>query len=857
MKNVCVLLLFFVITNSVFAQEQTTQNEKAVVKSGSDVRFTILASGIVRMEWSENGEFTNDASFVFVNRNLPAPEFTSNINNNVLTIETEKMVIKYNVNSGKFTSENLSVNSGKELQHSFSWKPGDKQKNNLKGTYRTLDGYKGDVHHSGQKMPIEDGLIATDGWTLIDDSNSFLFDGANDWSWVKTRKDTTAQDWYFMAYGNDYKSAITDFTKVAGKVPMPPRYAFGYWWSRYWSYSDKEIRELVRNFENYNVPIDVMVIDMDWHLVFDWYKIPRDEFGQRVGWTGWTWNNSLFPNPEKLLNWLETKNLKVTLNLHPASGVAPYEVQYKELAKKLNFDTSTKGNIPWEGSNKTFMKNFFDVVLHPMEKQGVDFWWLDWQQWKDDKKIEGLSNTWWLNYTFFTEMQRNKSTRAMLYHRWGGLGNHRYQIGFSGDSQIFWESLKFQPYFTNCASNVLYGYWSHDIGGHMFAAEQEKVLDPELYTRWFQYGVFSPILRTHSTKDATLNKEMWNFRGEYFDAQYDAIKLRYQLVPYIYTAARQCYETGISICRPMYYDYPNAEEAYEYQNQYMFGDDILIAPITEPMEVDGYSKVNVWLPESNDWFEWQTGTLLKGGQKIERKFSITEYPIYVKSGAIIPMYKDAKNLQTEPDGIRVSIFPTKEGSAKMYEDNGDDNNYENEYAYTNIETKWIDANTFKINIDARKGEYKNMKTERDYEVVLYGVAIPKSVVFDGKEISYEYSGENLSLLINLGKQNCNKAQEIIINYNENKVEINDGLVGRFRALTKATTELKFKNARIILPEIIGKAAETSISIEYFPERFDELIKNFKLLFKQIPQVLDELDINVEDKDMYIRKLFLK
>ena len=114
------------------------------------------------------------------------------------------------------------------------------------------------------------------------------------------------------------------------------------------------------------------------------------------------------------------------------------------------------------------MRNLFDVVLTPMENWGVDFWWLDWQQWLNDKKVEGLSNTWWINYVFFTHMERNSNRRALLYHRWGGLGNHRYQIGFSGDAIISWNTLDFQPYFTSCASNVLYGYWSHDIGGQDF-----------------------------------------------------------------------------------------------------------------------------------------------------------------------------------------------------------------------------------------------------------------------------------------------------------------------------------------------------------------------------------------------------
>lgn len=139
-----------------------------------------------------------------------------------------------------------------------------------------------------------------------------------------------------MAYGHDYKAALKDYTAFAGKVPLPPRYAFGYWWSRYWSYSDKEMRQLVDNFHTYNIPLDVLVVDMDWH-----YTEPG--FG---GWTGWTWNRRLFPDPAKFLGYLKDNDLKITLNLHPADGVAPYEEKYPEMAQWMGIDTAKHEPIP-------------------------------------------------------------------------------------------------------------------------------------------------------------------------------------------------------------------------------------------------------------------------------------------------------------------------------------------------------------------------------------------------------------------------------------------------------------------------------------------------------------------------------
>ncbi|MDD4141542.1 MAG: glycoside hydrolase family 31 protein [Bacteroidales bacterium] len=839
---------------SLLAMSQNPPAEKTAVVNAGNARFTVLTSGLIRMEWNENAAFTDNQSFVIVNRNLPTPEFDTKKRGDKLIISTEKLILEYKLDSGKFSGDNLSIKSAKDF-FKFSWKPGDAQKENLKGTYRTLDGCDGQYSiYRKENIQLEDGLLAKDGWTLLDDSQSFLFDNDKDWQWVIPRSDNSSQDWYFFAYGHDYKSAIYDYQLVAGKVPMPPRYAFGYWWSRYWSYSDNELRSLIANCEMYNIPLDVLVIDMDWHKTFRDGEMGTDEFGQSVGWTGWTWNNNLFPDPDKFLKWLKSQDLKITFNLHPASGFAPYEKQYEEMARRMDFDTSTGKNIPWEASNKKFMSNFFDVFIRPMEKAGVDFWWLDWQQWKYDKKIADLSNTWWLNYLFFSDMEKNREERPMLYHRWGGMGNHRYQIGFSGDALITWKSLDFQPYFTNCASNVLYGYWSHDIGGHMIENGITRTagytMDPELYTRWLQYGVFSPILRTHSTKDARIKKEIWNFGGDYFRAQYEAIQLRYKLVPYIYAMSRYCYETGISLCRPMYYEYPEATQSYSYSREYMFGDDILISPIVTPSE-DGLSTVHVWLPDGDDWYEWYSGTLFHGGQELERTFALDEYPIYVKAGAIVPMYDKAHKLTEEPSAVVFSFFPGADGEAVYYEDNGNDKYYAEQYATTRIVSNREDDN-LKITIAPREGTYAGMQGSCDYKLMLYGVTMPKSVTLNGMPIEFAYIGSSLAVSIDLGELSCSDNKEITISFDASAPEINDGLVRKFKRLSAAVTGLKFRNDQIIVSDIVGRAEETNRMLEYSPANFNAIIADFNRNYARLSEGLDEMRVTPEYKEWFLK-----
>ncbi len=818
-------------------------NPKAVVTSGQ-ARFTVLTPRLIRMEWTAALPFIDNATLTVINRDLPVPRYTTEKQNGELIIRTDELELRYKTGAGKFTEQNLSITS-LDKKHAFNWVPGTKQKGNLKGTYRTLDNFDGDYHiWDKKKMELEDGLLATDGWTVIDDSQKLLFDSAP-WPWVTERPAKEYQDLYFFGYGRQYKKALYDFTQTAGKVPLPPRYAFGYWWSRYWSYSENEVRDVVNNFEEHNIPLDVFVIDMDWHET-DSLRAKYDVFDQTKHWTGWTWNKRLFTDPPQAMKWMKSQNLKVTLNLHPASGIAPFEEPYKRMAEELHFDTTGKQNIPYEGSNKKYMQALFGKVLHPMEKMGVSFWWLDWQQWPNDKRIKNLNNTWWLNYVFFTDMERNASVRPLLYHRWGGLGNHRYQLGFSGDAVISWKSLAFQPYFTSAASNVLYGYWSHDIGGHQFGPGSDQKLDPELYVRWMQYGALSPIFRSHSSKNANLNKEVWNFSGEYYNALKNAIDLRYELAPYIYTMARKTYDTGISLCRPLYYDYAEVDAAYNHPSEYMFGDDMLIAPIVAPMD-NGQSKVEVWLPEGNNWYEWQTGTLLKGGQTVTRSFGLDEYPIYVKAGAIIPAYPKTKNLTKQPEVYNIDVFPGADGSASVYEDAGNSKKYATEYATTKVVSKYLQGRKQNITIEPRKGAYEGMPAARSYVVRLVGAEMPTTITVNGKKLNYaveqtpgfwNYDGKSLLVEIALPKASCATRQKISVQYNQtNNIDVNTGLVRKFRQLSKTVTALKFRDADIILPEVVGRCEETNRALAYYPDQFYKTLSYFQSNFGSLPQAV--------------------
>lgn len=847
------LRLSLLLVFCLFVGSQHAKADNNVAYQDQHVRFTVITEGVVRLEWQPDGHFTDNESFVATNRKYPAANYKVKQSKDKVEIHTSKFRLTYKKSADSLSAANLVIR-GTDKNAPFVWRPGMRQEYNLKGTYRTLDGYDGNTYHAwnyaekkGKVMPLEDGLLSKDGWTVIDDSKGLLFDGdvedndpAHPLPWVKERNNNPAQDWYFMSYGHDYKSALKDYTVFAGRIPMPPRFAFGYWWSRYWSYSDGEIRQLVDYFKNYGIPLDVLVVDMDWH----WTEKGRG------GWTGYTWNTRLFPNPAKFLSYLKDQHLHITLNLHPADGVPSYEDKYPALAEYLGRKPRSNDTIKWQSSDKRFMTGWIEKILRPLEREGVDFWWLDWQQGLYDSKIKTLSNTWWINYCVFTDRLRNNPHRPLLYHRWGGLGNHRYQIGFSGDSYSTWASLEFQPYFNSTASNVLYGYWSHDLGGHMLVNDSAK-LDQELFARWMQLGTFLPIMRTHSTKSAAMAKEPWNQGPEFMPVVSKAIRQRYELVPYIYSNARKAYETGVSLCRPLYYDYPESDEAYSYRNEYLFGDDLLIAPITSPMK-DGVSNIKVWLPEGAEWYELSTGTLLHGGQTVERSFFIDEYPVYVKAGSIIPTYGKVMKLSSNNEKVTFAIYPSSNnGNAVFYEDNGDDKDYETKYATTNVTTNKVDS-SLTVNFGIRKGSYDGMPAVRDYALRLVGVPVPKNVVVDGKPSGFSYSGESLSATIDLPALDPDKEHTIEISYPSVCPRINNGLSGQIRRVRRTMRDMKFRDAGINYVDGLGQMGSVSESIEYAPNLFSTLVETFQNNYSNLPALLDKQQMDEPNKSWFLK-----
>ena len=719
----------------------------AVVRSGK-ARFTVLTPEMIRIQYSDRSLFEDRATFAIVNRRLPVPAFTAVEKDGYLEIKTSALTLKYKIGgvidgrhpSAEVLSISMMLNGRRVL-----WYPGKDDALNLKGTTRTLDGQIGD----NKRQELENGLLSRAGWSIIDESplarrgdgsTTFAFDKQVDGiDWVAEPVDKQAIDWYFMGYGHQYKKALGDYIKVAGRQPMPPLYVLGYWYSKYQRYTSDEFMEIVNDVKHFNIPMDVMIFDMDWHT---------------QGWTGWTWDRTAIPDPEGLIDWMHQHGLKVSLNLHPADGVDDDEDFFNDLREDMGLDKQTK-RVPWNLSDGRFYHNMFKHIIRARERQGVDFWWLDWQQNLTSKYVDGLGETFWCNHVFYNDMRLNRpDRRPLIFHRWGGLGSHRYPIGFSGDSFTTYGTLAWQPYFTATASNVGFGYWGHDLGGH----QQTGGNDPEIYLRWMQFGVFTPIFRTHATNWEGIERRIWKYSN--FPSLLETVKLRYALMPYIYTAARQAYDTGVSLCRPLYYEWPEVNNAYLFEDEYMFGDDILVAPVVTKPESDGMTARRTWLPEGR-WFDVCRNKVVEGNRTFTDRYAMEEIPYFFRAGSVIVNNPPMMNLSTRPDRLILKVVPGGNGRTLLYEDEGDTEGYK-QGAYT---TTTISHDGSTLTILPREGKFAGMPESRSYTVEFLAVNRPNAVVINGSlvaESEWKYDAQRRLLTVYVARTSCDKKTVVTI-----------------------------------------------------------------------------------------------
>jgi alpha-glucosidase (family GH31 glycosyl hydrolase) len=647
--------------------ETTNPLKRMHAYTAAGARFCFITPDCVRMEYAPDGAFVDSPSLFASHRPADSVPYTVEMDGEWLILRTDLLELRCLEDGQPFHAGNLQIDSGKREAGAFEWQPGREQTANLKGPLPTLDAVRGPV-------PLPDGLLSRDGWFLYDDSRGHLLEDG----WIAQRpappdaatqpntyKVHCRQDWYFFGYGHDYQAGLDALMTVSGKVPLPRRVTLGSWFCRWYPFTSDDYRQLVQDYDANGIPLDIMVLDMDWHRLD-----AVTGFGQQnltLGWTGYSWNRDLLPDAEELIRDLKAAGLAVTMNDHPHDGIRRHEDGYEAFMADMN-EPADGRDLPFQAGNQKYWNTFWKHSHLPKEADGVDFWWLDWQQ--DDllpfvPGMGRLPHLPWLNRLYFEESQKN-GIRGQGFSRWGGLGDHRHPIHFSGDIESNWDAFKFEVEFTVRSSHSGCYFWSHDIGG--FYGKPNA----ELYTRWMQFGAFSAALRLHSCGE--MDRRPWTWDAPYAAAMKAAMQLRAELMPYVYTAAWQCWSRNKPLLRPMVLEWPEQEEAYTHCGQYLFGDHLLVAPVTEAADPDtGLARGTCWLPPG-EWIDWWSGSSLIGGQVITGDYPLERFPLYVRAGAVIPMQAFRLRPANEsPNEVRLHLYPGETGRTPvswLYMDDG-------------------------------------------------------------------------------------------------------------------------------------------------------------------------------------------
>ena len=696
-----------------FTVDPTKLKAKAdVVYQGANYRITILTERLVRLQYSPKGIFHDDRTQLVLNRVFDKPKFETKEDGLFIEIKTDYFSLSYAKNK---PFKGTSGNSMKHLNIKVNgmesyWYYGCPEVRNYYGNNSTLEKFK-------TKTSINKGLYSIEGFASFDDSDSLRFelDGTIK---PKNPDEEGNIDVYVFVYGKDFGFCMQDYFKLTGMPSFIPRYVLGNWWCRNLPYTADEIEGIAKKFNENNMPLSVFLLDKDWHFRQKPVEVQHDpneivvkEQGlvinsdEKVYDTGYTFNTDLIPNPKKLIENLHQKGIRLGLSTNPKNGIKPYEHFYNELIKYIQ--ANEDGTIPFAPYDPKFIDVYLKLLIHPLEGLGVDFIWNDY-----DADTPDMKATWLMNHYLYTDLARLPAKRGMVFGRSGMVAAHRYPVLYSGKTEVSWDNFKSIPFFNLSASNIGVCWWSHDIGGYNGGIE-----DSELYIRSVELGCFSPILRFHSDKGKYYKREPWRWDKKTSEITDDYLRLRHQLISYLYTEAYRYYTEGVMIFQPLYYLYPKFYDDDVYRNEYFFGSQMFVCPIlTKKDLVMNRTIHHFYLPEGT-WYDFFTGQKYLGKHKFLAFYKEEDYPVFVREGAIIPLsLKGNINNTSSPTDLEIQVFAGASNSYIMYEDDGISSLYKEGYFLkTEISYNYL-PNNYSIMVRAAEGKSGIIPDKRNYKI---------------------------------------------------------------------------------------------------------------------------------------------
>lgn len=725
--------------------EENCFSNTSVVFKGQNYRITVLTERLLRLEYSFEGVFKDNQTILVKNRNFDVPIFKVEQDEKYLVIKTKYFMLQY-LKEKSFLGPKFAPDSNLKVMLNNTdkmWYYSHPEARNFKTTGISLDDF------TQNKYKLVKGLYSTDGFVTIDDSTNLYLDNQG---YIKENTNKKNIDIYLFMYKRDFGLCLKDYFTLTGYPPLIPRYALGIWWNRDRIYSFDDTKRLVASFNKNQIPLSVLLLSEFWHI--------KDEKNYNLYKSGYTFNEKLFPNPKEFTDYMHAQNIRVGLNIDPNEGIRKEESCYEEFSNELA--KMPNGNIPFNALDRVFMSLYVENIIAVLLKQGIDFFWIDYKH--SLKSLQSL-NYYHLNY------YNDKNTRPLVLSRNSLVATHLYPVHYSGETIVSWETLKYLPFFNNLACNKGISWWSHDVGGF-----KEGIEDNELYLRYVEYSCFCPIFRFSAKRGPFYKREPWLWDIKTFTIAREYCLLRQRLIPYIYTEAYNYSKNGQPLIQPIYYMYPEIYDEPDYKNEYFFGRNLFISPITKPMDVIMNRSVErVFLPKGI-WFDFKTGKKFIGNKRYVVFYKSQDYPVFVKAGAVIPLanLENVKNDMKPPKSLELNIFPGKSKVYELYEDDGLTNNYKKgDFVITAFDYNYL-QNNYTLIIRRIAGKDGIIPALRDYKIRFRNTrkADNIEVYINGEKAKVElesYVDENDFIL---EMKNIATDKQVTINCKGKDIEIN-------------------------------------------------------------------------------------
>ncbi|MDD4608395.1 MAG: glycoside hydrolase family 31 protein, partial [Bacilli bacterium] len=577
------------------------------------------------------------------------------------------------------------------------------------------------------KLIFKKGLYSIDGFASIDDSKSKIMEQTG----TVVDRGTKTTDIYLFVYLKDFDLCLKDYFRITGFPSLLPRYALGNWWSRNIAYNDNDLKDLITNFDRKEIPISVLLLDKDWHV--------RTREKDNHLKTGFTWNKEFFKAPYEMIAYIHSKGIRVGLNINPTEGLRAIDEYYEKALNYLEADAN--GVIPFNILNPRFVDTYLKLFIHPLDNLDVDFFWIDYFE---QNKLDDL---WLLKHYHFYDMMRNYKRRPMVLGYNSLVAPHRYPVLYSGKTIVGWNALKLIPAHNSNASNNGVSWWSHDIGGYFKGIE-----DNELYIRYVQLGTFSPILKFGADSGKYYKREPWRWSIKTYTITQQYMALRHRLIPYLYTEAYRYHKEGIPLIQPIYYKYPEMYDDVLYKNEYYLGNQLFVAPIIKPKDYVMNRAIHKFYIPDGIWYDFVTGKKFPGGKNYVSFFKDQDYPVFAKTGSIIPLGENENmNDTTPPKNMEIHIFPGKSNVYRLYEDDGMSNLYKKGYyLISSIEYNYL-PNNYTVIIRALEGKSGIAPDTRNYKIKFRNTKKADDVIayFNNDQIKFEAYDDGPDFVVEL------------------------------------------------------------------------------------------------------------